>query len=333
MSARPRLSVVIPTRDRPELLQTCLEGFAQQSLPCGAFEVLVVDDGSTEPLDGLSAGFAGRLALQIVRRPPDGVSAARNIGVALARGDHLLLFDDDQYPASDLVQHCLDFHESQPEEGDFLLLRVVPDMTKPREPESFAMFEGTLFMSYPSPGERWGYGSFWGGAVSCKRSIFRYGLYDLAYRMAEDAELGLRINQMLPLTDHFRHDRADAVQMRTMNTRQMLVRWCRLSYFHLIWQRNYPQLVKIGARPAYQNAQAIVARRGPMKEIVAACEAQARAIGPVSPDNLTPPTQAALGEYVVHMRVAVEKAQALGWLAARNDEPFEAVLEREFGAT
>lgn len=160
MTERPRISVVIPTRNQPDYLRTCLEGFAAQTAPHGAFEVIVVDDGSTQPLDTLAASFEGTIDLRIERRPPDGVAAARNVGITLARGDSLILFDDDQCPASDMVAHCLALHEASPEEEDFLLLRLLADTSAPRLPESFAMFEGGLFLQYPAPGERRGHNVF-----------------------------------------------------------------------------------------------------------------------------------------------------------------------------
>lgn len=331
MTGRPRISVVIPTRDRPDYLNTCLEGFAAQTAPRETFEVVVVDDGSTEPLDGVVAHFADSLDLRIERRLPDGVAAARNVGITLARGDLLILFDDDQCPASDMVVHCLAFHEASPEEEDFLLLRLMPDTTAPRQPESIAMFEGGLFLLYPAPGERRGHNVFWGGAVSCKKSVFRYGLYDPAYAVIEDAELGLRISQFLALTDHFDAARLDAVQTRTLTSRELLMRWCRMSYFHLLWQRNYPHLVMTGKLPVYREAQACVDRAKPMQQTLVALEAESRTIGPVPPGSITPSQTGALAQYVTGMRGAVEHAQALGWLGARGDVPLESVLHETFG--
>jgi len=331
MTQRPRISVVIPTRDRPDYLRTCLEGFAVQTEPRDSFEVIVVDDGSAEPLDALAVAFEGRLDLRIERRPPDGVSAACNVGITLARGDFLILFDDDQCPVPDMVAHCLTFHEASPDEEDFLLLRLVADTSAPRPPESFAMFEGGLFLRYPAPGERRGHNVFWGGAVSCKKSVFRYGLYDPDYTAIEDAELGLRISQLLALTDHYDAARVDAIQSRTLTTRALLMRWCRMSYFHLLWQRNYPQLVTTGQMQVYRDAQTSVDRAAPMQETLAALEAESRSIGALATESITPPQQAALARYVTGMRGAVEHAQALGWLGARRDAPLEAVLEEAFG--
>jgi len=147
----------------------------------------------------------------------------------------------------------------------------------------------------------------------------------------EDAELGLRISQLLTLTDHYDADRLDAVQTRTLTSRELLMRWCRMSYFHLIWQRNYPQLVMTGRLPVYRDAQACVDRAAPMQTTLPALEAESRAVGLVQTGSITPAQQAALAQYVTGMRGAVGHAQALGWLGARGDVPLESVMHEAFG--
>jgi hypothetical protein len=194
------------------------------------------------------------------------------------------------------------------------------------------MFEGSVFANFPAPGERWGHSAFWGGAVSCKKSVFRYGLYDPAYIVIEDAELGLRISQSLALADHYDAARVDAIQTRTLTSRELLTRWCRMSYFHLLWQRNYPQLVTTGKMPIYRDAQANADRAAPMKEALAALETQSRSIGSLPVGPISPPQQAALARYVKGMHEAVTHAQALGWLGARGDAPLESVLHEAFGS-
>jgi glycosyltransferase involved in cell wall biosynthesis len=94
--ARPtaEVSVVIPTRDRWETLsRSALPSvFMQEDMD---LDVIVVDDGST---DGTQAGLASldRLDVRIVRHDvSQGVSAARNAGVALARGEWVAFMDDD----------------------------------------------------------------------------------------------------------------------------------------------------------------------------------------------------------------------------------------------
>ena len=91
--ARPKLSVVIPTRNRPEAVRETLAPLFAQELPAADYEIIVVDDGSTPPLaiPGLpSAPKTTLLGTTGLER-----SAARNAGAAAAQGDVLLFLDDD----------------------------------------------------------------------------------------------------------------------------------------------------------------------------------------------------------------------------------------------
>lgn len=88
----PHVSVVLPTRNRLPQLRRALAGVAAQSFrDC---EVIVVDDGSTDGTrEWLSDGCAG---VRFVTTPaPGGAGAARNRGIAQARGELIAFLDDD----------------------------------------------------------------------------------------------------------------------------------------------------------------------------------------------------------------------------------------------
>jgi glycosyltransferase involved in cell wall biosynthesis len=87
------VSVVIPTRDRWPLLKQTLRGaLAQEGV---AHEVIVVDDGSADETP-VRLGEVGDRRLRLVRHERSrGVSAARNSGIAEARGEWLAFLDDD----------------------------------------------------------------------------------------------------------------------------------------------------------------------------------------------------------------------------------------------
>lgn len=324
--AEPALSVVIPTYGRPGELRSCLEGFCAQTTS-EPFEIVLVDDGSPQPLDDLVAAFRNDLDLRLERRPHGGAARARNVGVVLARAPLLVLFDDDQRPLPHLVDRCLSFHREVPDEGAFRLLRIGPEPGAPRDARSVAMFEGQVMFVYPSAGEQLRHAGFWGGAVTCKASIFRYGLYDPAYPMVEDVELGLRIASWLPLD--CRYDGVpDAVQLRTPSVVAMARRWLRMSHCHLMWQRNYPTLVDIGTWPVYRDAEAIASGAGQIAERLAVLEAEADALGRFDPAALDPATSTRLEDFLFDLRAVVRVCQATGWLSARRDEPIESMVAR-----
>jgi len=96
-----RLSVVIPTRGRPDRLRACLTTLAAARAPEGGWEVVVVDDGSEPPLKAQIAppapgdGPARGLAVRFARQAPSGLNAARNRGALEARGELIAFLDDD----------------------------------------------------------------------------------------------------------------------------------------------------------------------------------------------------------------------------------------------
>jgi glycosyltransferase involved in cell wall biosynthesis len=90
---RPAVSVIIPSSDRAGLLGRALTSIRRQTF--ADFEVIVVDDGSAEPVEWTIAA-AERQGIQILRHTRRrGASAARNIGLRASRGELVAFLDDD----------------------------------------------------------------------------------------------------------------------------------------------------------------------------------------------------------------------------------------------
>ena len=87
----PIVSVVIPTYNRWPLVAEAIESVLSQTYR--DFELIVVDDGSTDGTAGEIAKFGSRLRL--LRQPNRGVSAARNLAFGEARGRYLAFLDSD----------------------------------------------------------------------------------------------------------------------------------------------------------------------------------------------------------------------------------------------
>jgi glycosyltransferase involved in cell wall biosynthesis len=90
------VTVVIATRNRGAALRLALEALARLELPPDfPWELVVVDNGSTDDTCARLATFAPRLPLRVVFEPLPGLSAARNAGLAVARGSVIAFTDDD----------------------------------------------------------------------------------------------------------------------------------------------------------------------------------------------------------------------------------------------
>jgi GT2 family glycosyltransferase len=96
---RPVLSVVIPTRDRPAELALTLSGLAMQVDLTGHIEVIVVDDGSVDPVqEPANTRPCSGIGVQVHRRAASGPASARNHGIAIANAPRVLLLGDDTIP-------------------------------------------------------------------------------------------------------------------------------------------------------------------------------------------------------------------------------------------
>jgi glycosyltransferase involved in cell wall biosynthesis len=110
----PACSVVVPTYNRRALLKRTLEALARQDIGTDAFEVLVVDDGSSDGTAEMVAGFHDRLNLRYFFQPDEGFRAAkaRNVGVAHAEGDVLVFIDSGVLPHSGCLRAHLRRHDA-----------------------------------------------------------------------------------------------------------------------------------------------------------------------------------------------------------------------------
>jgi glycosyltransferase involved in cell wall biosynthesis len=94
MSAPPSVSVVVPAYNAAHTLGVCLSALSSQDYPAGLYEVIVVDDGSSDSTRETIKGFRVRYARQENRGP----ATARNRGAAMASGEILLFTDSDCVP-------------------------------------------------------------------------------------------------------------------------------------------------------------------------------------------------------------------------------------------
>ncbi len=89
----PRFSVIVPVYNRVDEINDLLESLSAQT--CRDFEVIIVEDGSTEPCGDLVRSFAGKVDVRYFYKPNEGRSIARNYGIDRSSGDYLVFFDSD----------------------------------------------------------------------------------------------------------------------------------------------------------------------------------------------------------------------------------------------
>ena len=111
----PLVSIVIPTYARPERLRECLVALARQTMPADAFEIVVVDDGSPQPVVPPEDTTPAGPTIRIIRQPNAGPSAARNRGVAEAGGKLIAFTDDDCLPTPTWLESLVTAHRQFPD--------------------------------------------------------------------------------------------------------------------------------------------------------------------------------------------------------------------------
>src|SRR5690625_1639215 len=106
----PQLSVVIPVYNRADKVGQCLDSIAQQTLDQNRYEVIVVDDYSTDQTVNVVQQYTGikNLKLMTLQENSGGASKPRNVGMDAAQGDYIVFVDSDDTLTPKALQLALD---------------------------------------------------------------------------------------------------------------------------------------------------------------------------------------------------------------------------------
>lgn len=100
----PLVSVVMPCHNGEAFLAEAIDSVLGQTMR--DFELIVVDDGSTDGSPAILAGYGDRI--RVLRQRNQGVSAARNAAIAAAQGSFIAFLDSDDYWEPEFLQAMLD---------------------------------------------------------------------------------------------------------------------------------------------------------------------------------------------------------------------------------
>lgn len=110
-----KLTVVTPVHNRHKTLPRTLEALRGQTLDSGAFEVIVVDDGSEEQNRRAIREIVRAAGFRLIEKAQGGLASARNAGAEAADGRILHFLDDDVVPCPDALEQHLASHAAQDE--------------------------------------------------------------------------------------------------------------------------------------------------------------------------------------------------------------------------
>ena len=192
----PDISLVIATYQRTDSVRELLAQLRSQTLPVTQFEVLVVDDGSTPPAAPLLQGDTYPFPLHVFTQANAGPAAARDHAIQRAAGWLIVILDDDMRIQPDFLARHLEAHADRG-------AHVVLGRLRPPVGERLELFDRYQLDSLDKLAARAAADSgavqgadLYTGNVSFRREDYlRVGGFDFAFRISEDAELGIRLQQ------------------------------------------------------------------------------------------------------------------------------------------
>ena len=243
----PAISIIVPTHERADCLRNLLDRLALQDLPPQLFEVIVVDDGSKDPVTSWLAGAAPPFRLDLHWQNNAGPATARNVAIAEARAPLLLILNDDALPALDVVRRHI-IAQSRTESPMAVLGTFDFDLNACEDPFTDLMQHSNLLFEYGAmtPGKLHGGRFFWTCNLSIpKASIDAVGGFDEEFRHAicEDCELGFRLEDrgVLVLYD----PRIRSWHDHDMSLDRYLQRQRRLGFYQKRLYEKHPRLLKL----------------------------------------------------------------------------------------
>ena len=185
------ISVIVPTYNRCAFLKEAIESVLKQTYQ--RFELIVVDDGSTDNTASVLSCYADKISAFSVQH--GGPSAARNYGIKAAHGDYIAFLDSDDLWLPGKLAAQMRFFHANPEaricqtEEIWMRNGIRVNPRQKHKKYSGWIFDKCLPLCVVSP-----------SAVMMHRSVFaRVGLFDEAFPACEDYDLWLRIAPFFPI--------------------------------------------------------------------------------------------------------------------------------------
>ena len=193
--ATPELSVVVATYNRATLLRELLGDLEKQSLAPSSFEVLLVDDGSKTPVKPIVEGQATSYALRVIEQANAGPAAARHHGIVEAKGDVILIVDDDMRLPSTLLEEHLRHHRR----GHSVVLGHIRSAPRLSQMPLFERFHAQQLdrqvAAFRSGVQARGVHLCTGNVSFRRPDYLAVGGFDRTLARSEDRDLGIRLEQ------------------------------------------------------------------------------------------------------------------------------------------
>ncbi len=176
-----KISVVVPTYNCALYVGRAIRSALDQTIAPSDYEVIVVDDGSTDRTPQVLAGFGDRI--RVFRLPENrGLATARNVGIRNALGRYIVNLDADDYLHEELLRVEKLYLNLNPEFGavacDYYVVDEKENHIERRDGRKDPIACGVMFK---------------------KENLVAIGLYDESFRMHEERDLRLRYEKNFPI--------------------------------------------------------------------------------------------------------------------------------------
>lgn len=186
------ISVVIPTVNRGKILRRVIEGLIKQTYPADRFEVVIVDDNSTDGTqDTVKELRQIHNNIRYIKQLPGkkGPAAANNLGIRNAAGDFILFINDDVIPDMHMLEEHMKYHNKYQNitvQGKVINTSSLDELGKRHD--GYSGGYGKL---------SFGYFTTWNCSIR-KELLIKAGMFDEDFINLcwEDVELGLRLRKL-----------------------------------------------------------------------------------------------------------------------------------------
>lgn len=111
-----KASVVIPTYNQIDSLQNVLQFFSMQTVDKNLYEIIIIDDGSTDELSNMNATTMQKkydMNIELIHQKNSGRAVSRNNGAKASTGDIIIFCDSDRVPNKNYISQYLEEHQSK----------------------------------------------------------------------------------------------------------------------------------------------------------------------------------------------------------------------------
>jgi glycosyltransferase involved in cell wall biosynthesis len=240
----PVLSVLIPTYNRREIVARCLKSLAEQTLPPEQYEVIVIDDGSTDGTDEMLASLDYPASLRWKKIPHMGPSGARNRGLEMAKGEIVVFVDSDLIVVPEFLEAHLEAHRENPQKKLVVHGPVIhtTNLENPETKQKLTDFSRAFFAT--------------GNASVALAELKAAGMFDEEFDEYgwEDLEFGRRlkkrglvaVRQPKAVGYHYKH------KVKLAHFRALWQRERERGHMALVYYRKHPELeVKLSTMLAW----------------------------------------------------------------------------------